>query len=87
MLEQLDKKKHRVAGVRQVMKGIREGSLSRIFLALDAPSQLQGQIRQAANERQLDVETVSSMEELGQMCAIEVPCAVAGLCRRDTSSF
>ena len=84
MHKQLEKSKQRVAGVRQVMKGIGEGNLRVIFLALDASPMLQAQIRSAANERQLPVETVSSMEELGQMCGIDVPCAVAALKKQDT---
>ena len=84
MHKQLEKSKQRVAGVRQVMKGIGEGNLRVIFLALDASPMLQAQVRAAANERQLPVETVSSMEELGQMCGIDVPCAVAALRKQDT---
>ena len=84
MHKQLEKSKQRVAGVRQVMKGIGEGNLRVIFLALDASPMLQAQVRAAANERQLPVETVSYMEELGQMCGIDVPCAVAALKKQDT---
>lgn len=84
MHKQLERKQRRVAGVRQVMKGIAEGNLHKVFLALDASPMLQAQIRAAANERQLAVETVSSMEELGQMCGIDVPCAVAALKKQDT---
>ncbi len=84
MHKQLERKQRRVAGVRQVMKGIGEGNLLRVYLALDASPMLQAQVRAAANERQLAVETVSSMEELGQLCAIDVPCAVAALKKQDT---
>lgn len=84
MHEQLKKKQRRVAGYRQVMKGMGEDSLSLIFLAMDAGPGLQMEIRTAANERQLAVEMVSTMEELGQMCRIEVPCAVAALKKQGT---
>lgn len=84
MHKQLGRNKRRVAGLRQVMRGIEEDCLRTVFLALDASPMLQAQIRSAANERQLPVETVSSMEELGQMCGIDVPCAVAALKKQDT---
>ena len=84
MHKQLERKQRRVAGVRQVMKGIGEGNLLRVYLALDASPMLQAQVRAAANERQLPLDTVASMEELGQMCAIDVPCAVAALKKQDT---
>ena len=84
MHKQLERKQRRVAGVRQVMKGIGEGNLLRVYLALDASPMLQAQVRAAANERQLAVETVSSMEELGQLCGIDGPCAVAALKKQDT---
>lgn len=79
MHEQLKRKQRSVAGLRQVMKGMEADEIAHVFLALDASPQLQAQVRRAANERQLAVETVSSMEELGQMCRIEVPCAVAAI--------
>ncbi len=79
MHEQLKKKQRSVAGLRQVLKGMAADEIAHVFLALDASPQLQGQIRRAANERQLPLDTVSSMEELGQMCRIDVPCAVAAI--------
>ena len=79
MHEQLKRKQRSVAGLRQVMKGIAADEIAHVFLALDASPQLQKQIRLAANERQLPLDTVASMEELGQMCRIEVPCAVAAI--------
>lgn len=85
MLVQLEKAKHRVAGFRQVMKGLGDDSLKVVFLALDASPMLQVQIRQAANERQLPLETISSMEELGQMCRLDVPCAVAAIKKEENT--
>ena len=85
MHKQLERKQRRVAGVRQVMKGIGEGNLLRVYLALDASPMLQAQVRAAANERQLAVETVSSMEELGQMCRLDVPCAVAAIKKEENT--
>jgi len=85
MHKQLEKAKRRVAGFRQVMKGFGDGSLKAVFLALDASPLLQAQIRQAANERQLPLETVSSMEELGQMCRLDVPCAVAAIKKEENT--
>ncbi len=85
MHEQLKRKQRSVAGLRQVMKGMEAGNLALVFLALDAPPRLQEQIRSAANERRLKVETVSSMEELGQLCRIDVKCAVAAIKKEENA--
>lgn len=79
MPEQLKKRSMRVVGVRQVLRALREHSLEKVFLALDAAPHLQGQIRQAAEENDIPLKTVSTMEELARACRVDVPSAAAGI--------
>ena len=80
MPERLKKRAMRVVGVRQVLRGLRENGIDRVFLA--APH-LRQQITQAAQEKQVPVSTVATMEELAQLCRIDVPSAAAGALRSE----
>ena len=81
MSERLKKRALRVVGARQVLRGIRDGALERVVLALDAAPQLRGQIERAAAEAGVPLETAASMEELARLCRVDVPSAAAGILR------
>ena len=81
MPERLKKRQMRVAGVRQVMRALKENALEKVFLALDAAPHLRGQIEAAARENEIPLETVSTMEELARLCRVDVPSAAAGILR------
>ncbi len=84
MSERLKKRSLRVVGARQVLRGLRENGIEEVFLALDAAPHLRSQIEQAAREAGAPVTTVATMEELAQLCRIDVPSAAAGLRRTET---
>ena len=79
MPERLKKRAMRVVGVRQVLRGLKENGIDTVFLALDAAPHLRQQIMQAAQEGQAPVRTVATMEELAQLCRIDVPSAAAAI--------
>ncbi len=79
MPERLRKRAMRVVGVRQVMRALSEGRVEAVFLALDAAPHLRLQIEQAAKAAQAPIETVATMEELAQLCRVDVPSAAAGV--------
>lgn len=81
MPERLKKRPMRLVGVRQVLRGLREDGIERVFLALDAAPTLRQQVEEAARAAGVHVETVSTMEELAHLCRIDVPAAAAGLRR------
>ena len=83
MPERLKKRQMRVVGVRQVMRALEQNALERVFLALDAAPHLRGQIEQAAREKEIPVETVSTMEELARLCRVDVSSAAAGILLQD----
>ena len=79
MPEQLKKRGQRVVGVRQVLRALGEGKLEKVYLALDAAPHLRGQIEDVAREKEVPVQTVATMEEMAQLCRVDVPSAAAGL--------
>ncbi len=81
MAERLSKKSMRVVGARQVLRLLREGALSDVFLALDAAPHLRQQIEAAAKAGRVPLHTVSTMEEMAHLCRVDVPSAAAGIVR------
>lgn len=79
MPERLRKRAMRVVGVRQVLRALEEDELERVFLALDAAPHLRGRIEDAARAKEIPVQMVATMEEMAQMCRVDVPSAAAGL--------
>ena len=79
MLEELSRSARRVAGVRQVLRGLKNGALECAVLALDADAHLRRQVEEAARAAKIPLSTVATMEELGQMCHMDVPSAAAGI--------
>lgn len=79
MPERLRKRALRVVGARQVLRGLQEGTLERVILALDAASPLRARIEGAAAEAHVPLETVATMEELARLCRVDVPSAAAGI--------
>ena len=83
MPERLKKRSMRVVGARQVLRLTRAGALEQVFLALDAAPHLRQQITEAAKEAGVPLQTVATMEELAQLCRVDVPSAAAGILRSD----
>lgn len=65
----------RIAGTKQTLRALEEGTVTRIFLAQDADDALKQRILAAAG--QVPVEMVASKKELGKACQVAVPTAVA----------
>lgn len=66
-----------VAGMRQVQRMIAAGRASRVLIARDADERMQKELRAAAEAAGIPAEDCESMEQLGRMCRIAVPCAAA----------
>ena len=84
MPERLGKKSMRVVGARQVIRSLRAGTVCEVFLALDAAPHLRQEIEGAAREAGAPVHTVATMEELAQLCRVDVPSAAAGIVRNSS---
>ncbi len=79
-MERLTNSNH-VVGSRQVLRAIKAGSLSVVYLANDSDTFNFQQILRAAEAAGVPVIRVESMKELGKACKVDVATATAGICR------
>lgn len=79
MPERLKKRALRVVGARQALRAVKEKRAEEVFLALDAAPLLRQQIERAAQDAGVSVTTVATMEELSQLCRVDVPSAAAAV--------
>lgn len=66
-------------GLNTTKKALNRGTARKVFLAHDADGDLRTMLLQRAKDAGVSVNCEYSMEQLGVMCAIEVPCAVCCL--------
>ena len=66
-----------VVGVKQSQKAIARNQAKGVLIADDADSHVTGPVQDLCEARQVPVEHVSSMQELGRACGIHVGAAVA----------
>ena len=85
MPERLKKRAMRVVGVRQVLRAVREGKADKVFLAMDAGAAFRGQVENAAKEAGVPVQFVATMEELAQLCRVDVSSAAAAALKMSQS--
>ncbi len=67
---------HKVIGVKQSKKAIRDGSAKTVFIALDAEKRVVGPIYELCSASDVPVEEISTMAELGDAAGIDVGAAV-----------
>ncbi len=72
---------NRVVGTRQVLRALKAGTLSRVYVANDSDTFLFQRILRAAEAAGVPVTRVPAMKELGRACGVDVPAAAAGIGR------
>ena len=69
----------KVVGVKQTRRAVNDGKAARVFLAEDADPKITEPVAALCQEKDVLVERVPQMKELGSACGIAVPSAVAAL--------
>lgn len=82
MSDRLREHAGRVVGVRQVTRALAEGRIEHVYLASDAERRVTEGLVEALRGSAVPITRVSTMAELGHMCAVAVETAAAGLLRR-----
>ncbi|MEA5013477.1 MAG: ribosomal L7Ae/L30e/S12e/Gadd45 family protein [Candidatus Limiplasma sp.] len=82
MEQQLRQSERRVVGVRQVLRAVRDGKASQVFLCKDADEFLYRQVQSLCEERRVPVKVLDSMRELGKLCLVGVDTAAAALLKQ-----
>ncbi|HNX63051.1 MAG TPA: ribosomal L7Ae/L30e/S12e/Gadd45 family protein [Candidatus Limiplasma sp.] len=79
MEELLRQPDQRVVGTKQVLRAVRDGRASRVFLCKDADEFIYRQVESACEEHHIPVTVTESMEKLGKLCLVGVKTAAAAL--------
>lgn len=78
-MERLKNAEHKVTGMKQVLRGLKNGELSLVYVAEDADTFLFQRVSGTAEEKRVPVIRVASMKELGKACGVDVAAAAAGI--------
>lgn len=68
-----------VIGMKQTVKAVEQGTVKEVFVAKDADPRITGKVVALCKEKQIPVEYVDSMKQLGKACGIEVGAATAAI--------
>ena len=79
MPKRLGETANRIVGTKQVVKHLRQGRVSTLYLAGDVDGVVRKTIEEAASGQQIETVNVPTMQELGRMCGIDVGAACAAL--------
>ncbi len=70
---------HKAVGSRQVKKAILKGTAERVYIAQDAEKHVTKPLIELCQERNIEIQYVDSMAELGKACGIAVGSAAVAL--------
>ena len=72
---------HKVIGVKQSKKAIRDGKAEEVFVALDAEKRVVGPVYELCSETDTKLTEITTMTELGDAAGIDVGAAVVTVLR------
>lgn len=72
---------HKVIGVKQSKKAIRDGAAAEVFVALDAEKRVVGPVYELCSETDTKITEITTMAELGDAVGIDVGAAVVTVLR------
>lgn len=72
---------HKVIGVKQSKKAIRDGEAQEVFVALDAEKRVVGPVYELCSETDTKLTEITTMTELGDAAGIDVGAAVVTVLR------
>ena len=80
-MDALKKAEAKVVGTKQVLRALKSGSVSRVYVANDTDTFLFQRVIGAAEAAHAPVVRIATMKELGLACGVEVPTAAAAIVR------
>ena len=80
-MEMLKAGGRKVVGMKQVLRALKAGTVSRVYVGNDADTFIYQQVVRSAESAGVPCVRVASMKELGMICGVDVPAAAAGLLR------
>ncbi|MHC1749849.1 MAG: ribosomal L7Ae/L30e/S12e/Gadd45 family protein [Cellulosilyticaceae bacterium] len=73
------KSTNKIVGAKQTLKALQNGEADCILVAKDADARITNEIVELAKAKNVQVDFVDTMKQLGQLCNIEVKTAVAAI--------
>jgi large subunit ribosomal protein L7A len=70
---------NKLVGTKQTLKGLERQTVRVVFVAKDADDRVTGQVVELAKAKNVEIEYIDSMLELGKKCNVEVKTAVAAI--------
>jgi large subunit ribosomal protein L7A len=72
----------KVVGLNQTKKAVNNGNAKKIYAASDADEQFLLQVRRLCENGSVEIDGSMTMRELGEICKIDVGCAVCAVVER-----
>jgi len=69
----------KIVGTKQTLKWLEKNTVKVLFVAKDADDRVTGQVLELAKAKNIQVEYIETMYELGKQCNVEVKTAVAAI--------
>jgi ribosomal protein L7Ae-like RNA K-turn-binding protein len=69
----------RVVGLKQVLKGIEDGTVWCVIVSSDSDEFIRSHIEESIGTKNVRIECIDSKEKLGALAGIDVPAAAVGL--------
>ena len=66
-------------GAKQTVRAVEKGLATKVYLATDADRRVVAPLVQICNQKEIQVDELSTMAELGKACVIEVAAAAVAL--------
>lgn len=74
----------KVAGIRQVVRGIRSDRIRCVLVALDADEHIKTELTTLCDLKSIQLKFVLNKKELGKRLGLDVDCAAAGILKEIT---
>jgi large subunit ribosomal protein L7A len=78
-MEEIADGQNKVAGIRQVIRGIREGRIRCVLAASDADDHIKKELAKLCGSAGVELKYVLTKKELGKAMGLKVDCAAAGI--------
>jgi len=64
-------------GVKQVLKAVKEGEATKVYIGKDAEERVTAELIEICNENQIEIIKIETMAELGKMAGIDIGASAA----------
>jgi len=69
----------RIVGFKQTVKAIKNGTVTKVYLAEDADDFIKQSVQDVCRDRNIQIIYVSNMKELGDACGIDIGASTAAI--------